>query len=154
VESGVRFIEVEDAHNWDTHNDQIKQMENMTPSTDQTMAALLEDLHQRGLLKSTLVVMATEFGRSPQISNTTAGRGHHPGVFTWWLAGAGMKGGYIHGKSDEIGEHVAEKPVTMPDCNATIAQAMGIDLQKIEHSPSGRPFTVADKGKPVDEVFA
>ena len=154
VESGVRFIEVEDAHNWDTHNDQIKQMENMTPSTDQTMAALLEDLHQRGLLKSTLVVMATEFGRSPQISNTTAGRGHHPGVFTWWLAGAGMKGGYIHGKSDEIGEHVAEKPVTMPDCNATIAQALGIDLEKIEHSPSGRPFTVADKGKPVDELFA
>jgi hypothetical protein len=154
VESGVRFIEVEDAHNWDTHNDQIKSMENMTPPTDQTMAALLEDLHQRGLLASTLVVMATEFGRTPQISNVTAGRGHHPGVFTWWLAGAGVKGGYVHGKSDETGEHVAEKPVTMQDCNATIAQAMGIDLQKVEHSPSGRPFTVADKGRPVVELFA
>ena len=154
VESGVRFIEVEDAHNWDTHNDQIKTMENMTPTTDQTMAVLLDDLHQRGLLASTLVVMATEFGRTPQISTVTAGRGHHPGVFTWWLAGAGMKGGYVHGKSDEIGEHVAEKPVTMQDCNATIAQAMGIDLQHIEHSPSGRPFTVADKGKPVVELFA
>lgn len=154
VESGVRFIEVEDSHNWDTHNDQIKSMENMTPPTDQTMAALLEDLHQRGLLASTLVVMATEFGRSPQISNETAGRGHHPGVFTWWLAGAGMKGGYVHGSSDEIGERVAEKPVTMQDCNATIAQAMGIDLQHIDHSPSGRPFTVADKGKPVVELFA
>ena len=77
-----------------------------------------------------------------------------PGVFTWWLAGAGMKGGYVHGKSDEIGERVAENPVTMQDCNATIAQAMGIDLQHIEHSPSGRPFTVADKGNPVMEVFA
>lgn len=154
VESGVRFIEVEDAHNWDTHNDQIKSMENMTPSTDQTMAVLLEDLHQRGLLASTLVVMATEFGRSPQISDVTAGRGHHPGVFTWWLAGGGVKGGYVHGKSDEIGEYVAEKPVTMPDVNATIAQAMGIDLQHIEHSPSGRPFTVADKGMPVTELFA
>jgi hypothetical protein len=154
VESGVRFIEVEDAHNWDTHNDQIKSMENMTPTTDQTMAVLLEDLHQRGLLASTLVVMATEFGRTPQISNVTAGRGHHPSAFTWWLAGGGVKGGYVHGKSDEIGEHVAEKPVTMPDLNATIAQAMGIDLQHIEHSPSGRPFTVADKGKPVTELFA
>ena len=153
VESGVRFIEVEDAHNWDTHNDQIKQMELMTPTTDQTMAALLEDLHQRGLLASTLVVMATEFGRTPQIGYT-AGRGHHPGVFTWWLAGAGMKGGYVHGKSDEIGEQVAEKPVTMQDCNATLAKAMGIDLTHIEHSPSGRPFTVADKGKPVVELFA
>jgi hypothetical protein len=154
VESGVRFIEVEDSHNWDTHNDQIKSMQNITPATDQTMAALLEDLHQRGLLASTLVVMATEFGRTPQISDETAGRGHHPGVFTWWLAGAGMKGGYVHGSSDEIGERVAEKPVTMQDCNATIAQAMGIDLQHIDHSPSGRPFTVADKGQPVMEVFA
>ncbi len=154
VESGVRFIEVEDVHNWDTHNDQIKQMENMTPSTDQTMAALLEDLHQRGLLESTLVVMATEFGRSPEISTVTAGRGHHPSVFTWWLAGAGIKGGYVYGKSDEIGARVAEKPVTMPDCNATIAQAMGIDLQHIEHSPSGRPFTVADKGRPIIDLFA
>ena len=154
VESGVRFIEVEDAHNWDTHNDQIKSMENMTQTTDQTMAALLEDLHQRGLLASTLVVMATEFGRTPQISTVTAGRGHHPGVFTWWLAGGGVKGGYVHGKSDEIGEHVAEKPVTMQDSNATIAQAMGMDLKHIEHSPSGRPFTVADKGKPVVELFA
>jgi hypothetical protein len=154
VESGVRFIEVEDSHNWDTHNDQIKSMQNITPPTDQTMAALLEDLHQRGLLASTLVVMATEFGRTPQISNETAGRGHHPGVFTWWLAGAGMKGGYVHGSSDEIGERVAEKPVTMQDCNATIAQAMGIDLKHIDYSPSGRPFTVADKGVPVVELFA
>lgn len=153
VESGVRFIEVEDVHNWDTHNDQIKSMEKMTPTTDQTMAALLEDLHQRGLLGSTLVVMATEFGRTPQISNVTAGRGHHPAVFTWWFAGAGVKGGYVYGKSDAIGEQVLEKPVTMPDCNATIAQAMGIDIHHIEHSPSGRPFTVADKGKPVVELF-
>ena len=154
VENGVRFIEVEDSHNWDTHNDQIKQMETMTPPTDQTMAALLEDLHQRGLLASTLVVMATEFGRTPEISSVTAGRGHHPGVFTWWLAGGGMKGGYVHGQSDEIGERVAENPVTMPDLNATIAQAMGIDLQHIEHSPSGRPFTMTDKGKPVVALFA
>ncbi len=154
VESGVRFIEVEDEHNWDTHNDQIKSMENMTPSTDQAMAALLEDLHHRGLLDSTLVVMATEFGRSPQISTITAGRGHHPSAFTWWLAGAGVKGGYVYGKSDEIGEHVTEKPVTMPDLNATIALAMGIDLQHIEYSPSGRPFTIADKGKPVTDLLA
>jgi uncharacterized protein (DUF1501 family) len=69
----------------------------MTPSADQTMAALLEDLHQRGLLKTTLVVMATEFGRTPQINEATAGRGHHPGVFTWWFAGDGMKGGTLTG---------------------------------------------------------
>ena len=154
VEAGVRFIEVEDDQNWDTHNDQIKSMRLMTPSVDQTMAALLEDLHQRGLLASTLVVMATEFGRTPQISNVTAGRGHHPGVFTWWLAGGGAKGGYVHGQSDAVGETVAENPVTMPDLNATVAMALGMDIGHIEHSPSGRPFTVADKGQPVTALFA
>jgi hypothetical protein len=154
VESGVRFVEVEDDQNWDTHNDQVSSMQRMTPSADRTMAALLEDLHQRGLLKTTLVVMATEFGRTPQINEVTAGRGHHPGVFTWLLAGAGIKGGYAYGRSDESGEHVADNPVTMPDCNATIAHAMGMDLTHVEQSPSGRPFTVADKGQPVLDLFA
>lgn len=154
VESGVRFIEVEDDNNWDTHNDQVASMKSMTPTADQTMAALLQDLHQRGLLHSTLVMMITEFGRTPKINEATAGRGHHPGVFTWWLAGGGMKGGYAHGMSDEAGDRVAEKPVTMPDLNATVALAMGMDLNKTTHSPSGRPFTVADKGKPVMALFA
>ena len=153
VENGVRFIEVEDNQNWDTHNDQVASMKQMTPSADQTTAALLDDLHQRGLLDSTLVVMATEFGRSPKISEVTAGRGHHPGVFTWWLAGGGTKGCFVYGGSDEAAERVADKPVPMTDFNATIAHAMGIDLEAVEHSPSGRPFTVADKGKPVMEVF-
>jgi hypothetical protein len=154
VENGVRFIEVEDDQNWDTHNDQLVSMQRMTPSADQTFAALIDDLHQRGLLESTLVVMATEFGRTPQISEVTAGRGHHPATFTWWVAGGGMKGGYVYGKSDKAGERIAENPVNMPDFNATIAYAMGIDLEQVEHSPSGRPFTVADKGKLIDDLFA
>ncbi len=154
IEHGVRFIEVEDDQNWDTHNDQLVSMQRMTPSVDQTFAALLDDLHQRGLLDSTLVVMATEFGRTPQISEVTAGRGHHPAVFTWWVAGGGMKGGYVYGKSDATGERVADRPVNMPDFNATIAQALGIDLEKVEHSPSGRPFTIADKGRPLADLFA
>ena len=154
VEAGVRFIEVEDDNNWDTHNDQVESMRNMTPSVDQTMAALLDDLHQRGLLANTLVIMITEFGRTPKINEATNGRGHHPGVFTWWLAGGGVKGGYAYGQSDEIAERVADKPVTMADFNATVALALGMDLKHVEHSPSGRPFTVADKGQPVMELFA
>ena len=154
VEAGVRFIEVEDDNNWDTHNDQVESMRNMTPSADRTMAALLDDLHQRGMLASTLVIMITEFGRTPKINEATNGRGHHPGVFTWWLAGGGIKGGYAYGQSDEIAERVADKPVTMPDFNATVALALGMDLKHVEHSPSGRPFTVADKGKPVMDLFA
>jgi hypothetical protein len=154
VEAGVRFIEVENEHNWDTHNDQVASMKNMTPTTDHTMAALLEDLHQRGLLESTLVMMITEFGRTPTINEATAGRGHHPGVFTWWLAGGGIRGGSVYGQSDATGQHVADKPVTMGDFNATVALAMGLDLEHVEHSPSGRPFTVANQGKPVLDLFA
>ena len=101
VEHGVRFIEVEDSQNWDTHNDHVPSMRRMTPALDQALAALLGDLANRGLLDRTLVVMATEFGRSPRISEVTAGRGHHPAAFTWWLAGGGVKGGFVHGATDE-----------------------------------------------------
>lgn len=153
VEHGVRFIEVEEGQNWDTHNDHVVGMKKMTPTADQTMATLLADLHERGLLESTLVVMATEFGRSPQISETTAGRGHHPAAFTWWLAGGGIRGGYVYGQSEPSGERVADKPVTMPDFNATIATALGINLEETEIAPSGRPFTVANDGKPVTELL-
>lgn len=154
VEQGVRWVEIEEGQNWDTHNLHVEDMRKMTPTADQAMAALLEDLHQRGLLETTLVVMATEFGRTPKFAANTAGRGHHPAVFTWWLAGAGMKAGFVYGASDEAAERVAEKPVTMPDFNATVAQAMGIDVQKTLHSPSGRPFTVTNDGKPVADLFA
>jgi len=154
VEHGVRYIEVDEGQNWDTHNDHVYAMTQMMPSADQTLAALLADLYERGLLESTLVVMATEFGRSPKISEVTAGRGHHPSAFTWWLAGGGIRGGRAYGASDAAGERVADKPVTMPDFNATIAAALGIDLKEIETSPSGRPFTVANDGRPLRELLA
>ena len=154
VEHGVRFIEVEEGQNWDTHNDHLVGMQKMTPTADQTMAALLEDLHQRGLLQSTLVMMTTEFGRSPKLDSSTQGRGHHPSAFTWWLAGGGIKGGYAFGSSDDTGEHVIDKPLSMADFNATVAYALGIDLAATEYSPSGRPFTIANDGRPVLELFA
>lgn len=153
VEHGVRFIEVEEGQNWDTHNDHLAAMQKMTPSADHTLAALLADLHHRGLLATTLVVMATEFGRTPQISKTTAGRGHHPAAFTWWLAGGGIRGGTVYGQTDPSGERVADRPITMPDFNATIAHALGIDLKQTEISTSGRPFTVANDGRPIAELF-
>jgi hypothetical protein len=80
-------------------------------------------------------------------------RGHHPGVFTGRLAAGGAKGGYVHGRSDAIGERVAENPVTMPDFNATIAMALGLDLEYIEHA-LGPALTGSDKGKPVPALFA
>jgi hypothetical protein len=154
VEHGVRYIEVDEGQNWDTHNDHHAQMEKMIPTADQTLTALLADLEERGLAESTLVVFATEFGRTPKLSEVTAGRGHHPAAFSWWLAGAGIRGGTVYGRTDAAGERVADKPVNMQDFNATIALAMGIDLKKTEISPSGRPFTVANDGKPLMELFS
>lgn len=152
VEHGVRYVQVEDPQNWDTHFEHRVQMSRMTPLVDQSIAALLHDLHQRGLLESTLVVLATEFGRSPKI-NPNGGRDHHPEAFTWWVAGGGMKAGFVLGSSDATGERVAERPVQMADFNATLAHALGLDIGRVKVSPSGRPFTVANDGQPIAELF-
>ncbi len=151
VEGGVRFIEVVSG-GWDMHTGLDDRMEELGGEFDQAFAALLGDLDSRGLLKSTLVVVATEFGRKPEF--TGGGRGHYPKVFSTVLAGAGVKRGYVHGASDAKGAEVAEKDVTVGDFHATIGWAAGLPLEQPALSPSGRPFTVGNKGKPVMDVFA
>lgn len=154
VDSGVRFIEV-DNKGWDTHGDNFRKVEEKGQVLDQALAALLGDLNSKGLLDSTLVVLATEFGRSPTIQyDRNLGRNHYPQAFSCLLAGGGIKGGIKYGSTDEEGREIAEDMVTVPDFNATIATAMGIDIKKKVVSPSGRPFTVADEGEPVDDLFA
>ncbi len=152
VEHGVRFVEV-NFGGWDTHTDNFDRVEDLAGALDRALSALLDDLQSRGLLKTTLVAVATEFGRTPKI-NETEGRNHHPQAFSCVLAGGGIKGGVVHGKTDETGDAVAENEVTVQDFHATIARAQGIPLDQVVHSPSGRPFTVADKGKPVTALFA
>jgi len=117
------------------------------------MSALLEDLERRGKLEDTVVVLTTEFGRTPRI-NQNAGRDHYPKAFSSVLAGGGIKGGIAYGATDEGAENVAENPVKIPDFNATIAHALGLPLDQVLYSPSKRPFTVAHKGKPVLDLFA
>ena len=154
VEKGVGFIEVNDG-GWDTHDDNFGRLADKTAPLDQALSALLSDLEQRGLLKETLVVLATEFGRTPTIqTDRNNGRNHYPQAFSCLLAGGGVKGGYVHGKTDEEGREVIEDLVTVPDFNATIGHAMGLPLDKKVMSPSMRPFTVADKGEPVLKVFS
>jgi uncharacterized protein (DUF1501 family) len=114
---------------------------------DQAVAALLDDLEQIGKLDSTVVVLTTEFGRTP-IVNKNLGRDHYPNAFTSVLAGGGFKSGYIHGKTSEGAEEVIEGSMTIPDFNATIAHALGIPVDYVLYSPTVRPFTVAHKGKP------
>jgi hypothetical protein len=154
VEHGVRFVEVQ-LGGWDTHYDNFAAVAGRCKEFDQAYAGLLKDLAERGLLKDTLVVVATEFGRTPSIKTEHQdGRDHHPAAFSCLLAGGGVKGGYKHGTTDPKGERVKENPVTVQDFNATIAAALGLPHDLVVMSPSGRPFKFADQGVPVKEVFA
>ena len=153
IEHNVRFVEVVSG-GWDTHNNNFERMEDACPTLDQTIATLLADLDARGLLEETMVVFATEFGRTPDIVNNGNGRNHFPKAFSGWLAGGGIVGGRKYGKTDARGANVIENPVSVPDFNATIAYALGLPLDFIVHSPSGRPFQVAHKGKPVRALFS
>ncbi len=151
VEAGVRFIEVTSG-GWDMHSNLEDSMEDKGGDFDQAYSALLGDLEARGLLKSTLVVVATEFGRRPEF--TGGGRGHYPKVFSTVLAGAGIKRGYVYGASDDLGAEVADKDMTVGNFHATIGWAAGLPIDKEVIAPNGRPFTVGNKAKPALEVFA
>ncbi|MHC5063061.1 MAG: DUF1501 domain-containing protein [Planctomycetota bacterium] len=153
VEHGTRYVEVV-MGGWDTHIDNFDRMEELCPTLDRALASLLADLEARGLLEETLVVLATEFGRTPRIVEGRNGRNHFPKAFSGLLAGGGIKGGVKYGKTDATGEFIEEDGVTIPDFNATIAFALGLPTDHVMHSPSKRPFTVADKGRPLTHLFA
>ncbi len=151
VEHGVRFVEVTFG-SWDTHNANFTRVPELCDELDAALSTLLQDLDSRGMLKETLVVLATEFGRTPEI-NQNDGRDHHAPGFSCVLAGGGVRGGQVFGATDERGDRAVEGSTTIPDFNATIAYALGLPLDQVLYSPSKRPFTVADKGKPVTALF-
>jgi len=152
VESGVRCVEVE-MGGWDMHRDLWEELPEKVGELDTAMAALIEDLAARGLLGSTLVVLATEFGRTPKV-NENAGRDHHPAVFSCVLAGAGVKPGVVHGASDAAGRLPDRDAVSVADFNATIAAACGMPWEKEFFAPNGRPFKIGNDGTPVAAVLA
>ncbi len=152
VEHGVRYVEVM-SDGWDTHADNFDRLADLTPTIDQALSALLADLDARGLLRETLVVLATEFGRTPDIDEDQ-GRNHYPKAFSCLLAGGGVRGGQRYGSTDAEGREVTSDPVSIQDFNATIAHATGLPLDYVVTSPSGRPFKVADKGSPITSIFA
>ena len=152
VESGVRFVEVS-LHGWDTHSNNFTATPELCEKLDRGLSTLLLDLEARGLLGQTLVVVATEFGRSPKI-NQALGRDHYPKAFSAALFGGGVKGGFVHGATDETGSEVTGEETSIPDFNATIGYALGLPIEEVVLSPSGRPFRVADKGKPLSGIFA
>jgi uncharacterized protein (DUF1501 family) len=153
IEQGsCKFIEVSDG-GWDTHVNNFESLENKLKILDQAVNALIEDLKSSGLFEKTLIVIATDFGRTPNI-NINNGRDHHPGAFSGVLIGAGIKGGQVYGKSDDKGMRAIDNIVSPADFNATIAAAAGLPVEEIVISPEGRPFKIADKGTPVKQLLA
>jgi hypothetical protein len=159
VERGVRFVNLYHA-SWDHHNNLDKELAHNCGMADQPVAALLKDLKQRGLLDSTLVIWMSEFGRTPLGENrpgfaTVNGRDHHPFAFTIWMAGGGVKGGQVIGKTDDIGWNVVEDPVHVNDLHATILHLFGLDHLKLTYRFQGRDFRLTDVGgKVVTKLLA
>lgn len=152
VEAGCRFVSIENGH-WDTHRKNAMSLRDLlVPSLDLGLAALLTDLDQRGMLDSTLVVVTTEFGRTPRI-NVMAGRDHWPQAFSIVMAGAGIKPGQVIGATDSQAAYVTERPVTPPDMAATVLMSLGIDPDITLQTPVGRPVQLAGGGRPVRELF-
>ena len=151
VERGTKFVEIE-LGGWDTHSNNFATVEVLAKAVDDAVSTLLEDLEARGLLESTLVVLTTEFGRSPKINGS--GRDHHPIAFSSFIAGGGVKGGQAYGKTDETGTRVIENPVTVLDFHATIGKLMGVSPQDLISAGNGGSFNIyggtgAKRGVPI-----
>ena len=152
VASGVRFVEVT-LDGWDTHQDVFGRTKKLMGTLDPAMSALLDDLQRRGLADSTLVVWMGDFGRTPNI-NGNEGRDHFPNAWSAVLAGAGIRGGVVHGETDAQGAKVVKDAVTVPNLLATIATALGLDPADVAQSPAGRPISLTDGGAPVRAILA
>lgn len=151
IDEGVECVEV-NMGGWDTHDDGFNRVTALNGSLDKGAAALLDDLKASGKLDETLVVWVGDFGRTPRIA-ATGGRGHYPRAWSMWLAGGGVQGGRVIGKTDKTGAAVVERPVTETDLMASIAHATGMDKDKVFYA-SGRPMSlVYETGKVVPEFF-
>jgi len=160
VERGVRFVQLYH-YTWDDHSNLNRRLKKNCDMTDQPAAALLKDLKQQGLLDETLVIWGSEFGRTPmnevRRGNTAGreGRDHHPFGFTMLMAGGGVKGGQVIGKTDDLGYHSVEDPVHIHDLQATILHCLGFDHTRLTYLHKGRDFRLTDvAGEVVQKVLA
>jgi uncharacterized protein (DUF1501 family) len=151
VESGVRFVTLTYG-GWDMHDNIQNSIKNQVPQFDQAYAQLITDLDQRGLLKETLVCVASEFGRTPKI-NATAGRDHWPKVFSVVLAGGGIKPGIVYGSSNSTGSEPEEDALTVEDWATTIYSCLGIVADKELMAPGDRPIEIVDGGNVRKELL-
>lgn len=157
VERGVRFVQVYPGvyGAWDSHKTLKEKHGAECEKTDKPVAGLIADLKSRGLLEDTVVVFCTEFGRTPAVeerSGGTDGRDHHPHGFTIWLAGAGLKKGFVHGETDELGFHASDPGHYVTDIHATVLHLLGLDNQRLE--VPGRQRLEIDRGEVIREILA
>ncbi len=157
IEAGVRFVTVHydcvDGYSWDSHRNSDDVKKHLMPTFDQAYSALLRDLDERGLLDETLVVATGEMGRTPT-ANATWGRNHWSTLFPSVLAGGGVVGGRVYGRSDKDAAYALERPVTPEDLAATIYQALGIDPELRVQNAEGRPTPIAEGGRPVTALWS
>ncbi len=152
VESGVRYVTVMD-NGYDHHQNIFRSLRGKMRAFDQGFAALISDLAGRGLLEKTLVLVTSEFGRTPRV-NQDRGRDHWPKVFSVALAGGGIRGGHVHGKSSAGGEEVEDNPVSPSDIAATLFHQMGIDPEKKLMSPGDRPIDIVRDGRVIRDLLS
>lgn len=154
IERGVRFVQL--FHEaWDQHGNLKAGVKQNAMDTDQASAALINDLKQRGLLKDTLVIWGGEFGRTPMVQGGNDGRDHHNRSFSLWLSGGGIKGGYTHGETDELGFNAVANPVPIHDLHATLQHLLGFDHTRLTYRFQGRDFRLTDvHGHVVKEILA
>ena len=146
AERGVRFIQVGHSgprNYWDQHSNLKGGHSTNARKVDKPIAGLLHDLKRRGLWDDTLVICGTEFGRTPAAQGSD-GRDHHPHAFTMWMAGAGLKGGYVHGETDELGYYVTKDKMHLHDFHATVLHLMGLDHTQLTYHYSGRDYRLTD----------
>jgi hypothetical protein len=154
AEAGVRYIQVSTGYKWDQHKDLIDGHNKIARATDRPIAGLLKDLKGRGLLEDTLVVWGAEFGRTPFAENEN-GRDHNPQGFTVWLAGGGVRGGMVHGETDEYGHRAIADQVHVHDLHATVLHLLGLNHERLTYRYSGRDFRLTDVyGQVVTEILA
>lgn len=151
VESGVKFVEVT-LDGWDTHQDNFSRTQKLCKKLDPAFSALVQDLSQKGMLDKTLVLCMGEFGRTPNI-NPNEGRDHYPNAFACAVAGGGFKGGKVYGETSDDGGNVTLNPVTPENLFATLCFQLGIDFNKINYSPQGRPLKYVNDGSVIEELL-
>ena len=152
VEAGVRYVTMSYG-GWDHHNNIEQNMKRRVPALDKAFATLIKDLEERGMLDDTLVMLTTEFGRTPKINNN-AGRDHYPKVFSIAMAGGGLKKGFVYGKSNSTSTAPDENPVTVPDWATTVYNQIGINAQKELMAPGDRPIEIVKGGSVVRDLIA